>query len=85
MLAQVESFSALENDVVASEVLLNWKDNMNRTTKTNPPTRMTPIQALYDYVRELEDANVVDTRQQILDDIVQTGPEQFGSVEYIQF
>ena len=81
MLAQIESFSALENDAIASEVLLNWKDNMNRTTIGDAPTRMSPIMALYDYVRELEDANVVDTRQQVYDDVVQT----YNGVDYIQF
>ena len=53
-LSELESFKGLNNNEVASEVLLNWKDNMERTTKTKPATRMTPIQALYDYVRVTE-------------------------------
>lgn len=60
-LMQMESFKGLENDAIASEVLANWSNNMNRTTKTKPPTRMTPIQALYDFVRDLEEANVTAT------------------------
>ena len=52
-LSELESFKGLNNNEVASEVLLNWKDNMERTTKTKPATRMTPIQALYDYIDDL--------------------------------
>lgn len=55
-LSDLESFEALANDEIATEVMLNWKDNMNRTTNTKPPTRMTPIQSLYDYVRDLEES-----------------------------
>jgi len=56
-LSEIEAFKGLTNDAIATEVLLNWQDNMNRTTNTKPPTRMTPIQALYDFVRDLEEEN----------------------------
>jgi len=81
MLIQMEAFAGLEDDAIASEVLLNWKDNMNRTTKTNPPTRMTPIQALYDYVRDLETASQPTQEETVLDAQVQVMMMMSGMTE----
>tara|TARA_X000001382_G_scaffold23319_4_gene14222 strand:+ start:5359 stop:8340 length:2982 start_codon:yes stop_codon:yes gene_type:complete len=88
MLIEMEAFEGLENDEIATEVMLNWKDNMNRTTNTNPPTRMTPIQALYDYVRDLEqdmlpsaDETAMDAQVQVL--MMMSGMTEQEAIDYI--
>lgn len=88
MLIEMEAFEGLENDEIATEVLLSWKDNMNRTTKTNPPTRMTPIQALYDYVRDLEQDILPSPAEETLDAQVQvmmmmSGMTEQEAIDYI--
>lgn len=77
-LSDLESFEALENKEIRDEVLANWKNNMNRTTDTNPPTTMSPITSLYDFVRDLEDK----VSESNLKDLIKTTED---GTEYIPF
>ena len=81
-LSDLESFSALRNDAVATEVMLNWKDNMSRTTDEKPPVIMTPIHALYDFVRDLEDSNNSSQSEALLNEIIETTED---GTQYIPF
>ena len=54
-LSELESFEALNTQTIRDEVLKNWKNNMDRKTIGANPTQMSPLYALYDYVRDLEE------------------------------
>lgn len=54
-LSELESFEALKTQTIRDEVLKNWKNNMDRTTIGANPTQMSPLYALYDYVRDLQE------------------------------
>tara|TARA_R100001510_G_C7653674_1_gene212019 strand:- start:835 stop:3750 length:2916 start_codon:yes stop_codon:yes gene_type:complete len=56
-LSDLESFEGLKDKANAKEVLSNWNNNKDRKTDTNPPTIMSPIMALYDYVQDIEQSN----------------------------
>ncbi len=56
-LSDLESFEALKDESIAKEVMANWSKQMNRTTDTNPPTPMSPIMSLYDYVQDIHQSD----------------------------
>tara|TARA_R100001510_G_C7656302_1_gene216169 strand:+ start:39 stop:2948 length:2910 start_codon:yes stop_codon:yes gene_type:complete len=66
-LSDIESFEGLKDEKRRNEVLANWKNNKDRKTETNPPTIMSPIMALYDYVRDLEDSD--EKIEQVVNDL----------------
>jgi hypothetical protein len=52
-LEDLQSFETIKNNPAAKKFIIeNWQNNMERTTVGTSPNRMTPLEALYDFVQD---------------------------------